>query len=132
MPGAAAGDGAAAVDRLAEGVDDATEHRVADGDLEDATGRPHRLALFDVADLAEDDGADRLLVEVQRQAIGAALELEQLVDAGGREARHAGDAVADLDHTADGGDLGAGREALEALAQRGGDVLGLERELCHL
>ena len=88
--------------------DHATEQGVADDDLEDAAGGPHRLALLDVADLAEDDGADRLLVEVQRQAERAALELEQLVDRRVREARHAGDAVADLDDPADLGRLGLG------------------------
>jgi hypothetical protein len=45
---------------------------------------------------AEHHGADRVVVEVQGEAGGAVLELEQLVDAALREAGHAGDAVADL------------------------------------
>ena len=61
----------------------------------------HRLALFDVADLAEDHGADRLLVEVEREAQGAVFELEQLVDRGVGQARDAGDAVADLEDATD-------------------------------
>ena len=62
----------------------------------------HGLALLDVADaVAEDHGADRLLVEVEGEADGAALELEQLVDADVGQARHAGDAVADLEDAAD-------------------------------
>ncbi len=56
--------------------------------------------------VAEDHGADRLLVEVQGQTDGAALELEQLVDAHVGQARHAGDAVADLE---DATDLGGPR-----------------------
>ena len=94
-------DVALAVEGLAEGVDDPAEQPVADGHREDAAGGGDRLALLDVAHLAQDDGADRLLVEVQGQAQGAALELEQLVDGGVGQARDAGDAVADLDDVAD-------------------------------
>ena len=64
----AADDLARAVDRLAERVDHPAEHRVADGDGEDAAGRLDGLALLDAVGVAEDDGADRLLVEVQREA----------------------------------------------------------------
>ena len=99
--GSVAGDRALAVDRLAERVHDAPEQRVADGHREDAAGRLDRAALLDVVGLAEHDGADRLLVEVQREAERAALELEQLVDRGVGKARHAGDAVADLEDPAD-------------------------------
>src|SRR5205814_4742790 len=55
-------DGPAAVDGFAEGVDDAAEEAVADGDREDAARGPGRLALLDVLDVAEDNGADGLLV----------------------------------------------------------------------
>ena len=63
----AADDLATTVDRLAECVDDSAEHRVADGHAEDAPGGLHRLAFLDAVGVAEDDGADRLFVEVQRQ-----------------------------------------------------------------
>ena len=59
------------------------------------------LTLLDLVGLAEDDRADRLLVEVQREAERAALELEQLVDRGVGQAGDAGDAVADLEDAAD-------------------------------
>ena len=62
------GDRALAVDRLAQGVDDPAEQPVAHGDRQDAPGGVDRLALLDVADVAEDDGADRVLVEVEGQA----------------------------------------------------------------
>ena len=64
----------------------------------------HRGALLDLGGrlaVAQDHGADRVLVEVEREAEGAALELEQLVHADVGQARHAGDAVADLEHAAD-------------------------------
>ena len=88
MPGAwistrrcdAADDLAATVDRLAERVDDTTEQRVADGHAEDATGGLDGLAFFDAVGIAEHDGSDRLLVEVQGETDSAVLEFEQLVD----------------------------------------------------
>ena len=107
---------ALAVDRLAEGVDDAAEHAVADGHREDAAGRLDGLALLDLVDVAEHDGADRVLVEVEGEADGAVLELEQLVHGGVGQARDAGDAVADLGDAADGAGLERRREALEVLA----------------
>ncbi len=92
----AADDLAATIDRLAQRVDHAAEHRVADRHAEDAAGGLHGLTLFDAVGVAQDDGADRLLVEVQRQADAAVFELEQLVDAAIGEAADAGDAVADF------------------------------------
>ena len=50
---------ARAVDRLAERVDDAAEHAVADGHRQDAAGGLDRLAFLDVVGVAEHDGADR-------------------------------------------------------------------------
>ena len=90
------------------------------------------MALLDVLEVAEHDGADRLLVEVEGQSQRAALELDQLVDRALGKAGDAGDAVAHLD---DPPDLLLGQrrgEALEVLAQDGGDVVGLDRELGHL
>ena len=120
------------VDRLAEGVDHPTEHAVADGDRQDPAGGLDRLALLDVVDVAEDDGADRRLVEVEGEADRAVLELEQLVDGGVGKARHAGDAVADLGDAADRARLERRREALEVLLQRRGDVGGGKGEFCHV
>ena len=127
----AADDVATAVDRLAERVDDSAEHRVADGHAEDAAGGLHGLALLDAVGVAEDDGADRLLVEVQRQPDAAVFELEQLVDAAIGQAADAGDAVADLGDAADGAGLERGLETLQVLLECGGDVAGAQREFCH-
>ena len=59
---------AEAVDRVAERVDDAAEVAVADGDREDLAGAGDLLALLDAVELAEDDDADLVLVEVLREA----------------------------------------------------------------
>ena len=90
------------------------------------------LALLDVVGVAEHDGADRLLVEVQREAERAVLELEQLVDRGVGQARDAGDAVADLEHAADLVRARAsGSKPSRFLLQRRGDVVGVDREFSH-
>ena len=125
------GDRAVAVDRIAEGVDDTPEQRVADRHREDAPGGLDRLTLFDRLAAAEDHGADRLLVEVEGEAERPVLELEQLVHAGVGETGHAGDAVADLEDATDLGDVNRRLETLEASAQRTRDVVRVEGEFCH-
>ena len=82
--------------------------------------------------VAEHDGADRLLVEVEGEADRAVLELEQLVDGGVGEAADTGDAVADLRHAADRARLDVTVEAVEVLLDRRRDVGSGERELCHV
>ena len=126
------GERALAVDGVAEGVDDAAEEAVAGGHREDLAGGLHGGALADGAAVAEHHGADRLLVEVQGQAADAALELEQLVHAHAGQARHGGDAVAHLGDAPDLGGRRGGREALEVLLEGGGDVRGVDGQLCHL
>ena len=60
-------------------VDDTSQHCVADRNRQDAAGGPDSLTFLDVLDTAKHDGADGVLVEVQRQAHVAACELEDLV-----------------------------------------------------
>ena len=127
-----AGEVTLAVDRLAERVDDPAEHAVADGHREDAAGRLDGLALFDLVDVAEHDGTDRVLVEVEGEADGAVLELEELVHAGVGQAADAGDAVADFGDAADGAGLERGLETVEVLLERRRDVGGGDGQLGHV
>jgi hypothetical protein len=126
-----AGDRSGAVDRLAEAVDDAAQQPVAHGHGENAAGGLDGLAFLDVRALAEDDRADGLFVEVERDTERPVLELEQLVDTGVRQAGDARDAVADLEDAAHLRDLDGGLEPLEVLAQRVRDVLRVERQFSH-
>ena len=71
-------DGALAVDRLAQRVYDATEHRFTDRDLDDALGALYRVALTDILVGTQDNGADEILLKVLRHAVYAARKLEQL------------------------------------------------------
>ena len=94
-------DGTKAVDGLAKGVHDAAKHCVAGRDVHDAAGGTALVTLLDVLNVAEEDGADLVAVEVLGQAVdvaarGGAGELEKLARHGGLEARHVRDAVADL------------------------------------
>ena len=89
------------------------------------------LAFFDAVGVTENNGADRLLVEVQRQTHRAVLELEQLVDGAVRQATDAGDSVADLRDAPDGACLERGLETLQVLLECSSDVAGAQCEFCH-
>src|ERR1041385_568236 len=74
--------------------------RVADRDARDLAGPLHRLALGHVLPLAEERGADVVLLEVERKPDDPVLELEHLQGDGVLEPVDAGDPVADLQHRA--------------------------------
>jgi len=129
-----ADDGSLAIDGLTEGVHDATEQCVTDRHREDATGGPHRRSLLDcggMLGIADDHGADGVLVEVQGETDGAALELEELVDADVGKARHAGDTVAHLEHPTDLRRFERGVVSRQVLLEGGGDVAGVDGEFSH-
>ena len=111
-----------AVHGLAERVDDAADQRLADGHARDAPGAAHRLALLHVLPVAEQRRADVVLLEVERDAGDAVVELEHLHGDGALEAVDAGDAVTDLEHGADLGEVGLDGEVLDALLEDGGDL----------
>ena len=133
LEGAAAGglDLAAAVDRVAQRVDDAAEVAVADGHREHLAGAADLLALLDAGEVTQDDDADLADVEVQRQTADAALELEQLVGHDRGQSLDTGDAVAGLGDGADllAGDVGAvlGDVVLDGTA----DLVCGDRQLGH-
>ena len=105
------GDRALAVDRLAERVDHAAEHLVADRHRDDAAGALDRVAFLDLRVVAEEHGADAVLFEVQRDAEDAVRELEHLAGHRALDAVHARDAVADRDDGADFGDVDLARRS---------------------
>ena len=124
-------DRALAVDGLAERVDDPAQHDVAHRDRQDPSGLLDSVALFDLLGLAEHDGADRVLVEVQRQPERPAFELQQLVDGCLRQPRHPRDPVTDLEDTSDPRLLERGAETADVLPQRLGDLIGVDGQLSH-
>ena len=122
-------DRAEAVERVAERVDDAAEQRLADRHRRDLAGAADRLALLDLVPLAEERGADVVLLEVEREADDAVLELEHLEREAVLEAVDAGDAVADLQHGADLGEVRLDVEVLDPLAQDRRDLFGAKLHL---
>ncbi len=93
-----------AVDRLAQRVDNASYQRTADGNLGDTASRANLVALLNACVLAEDDDADRILLQVERHANDALLgELDQLVGHHVAQAMDGRDTVTDLDDVADVG-----------------------------
>ena len=99
-PGPVGGDRALLVDRLAQRVDHAADHRLADRHAEQPAGRRDRVAFLDPGVFAQDHHADRRLLEVQRDALDAVLERHHLAGHEPREAVDARDAVADLEDLA--------------------------------
>src|SRR5919109_1312859 len=118
--------GPLAVERIAERVDHAAEQALADRHVDDLLGPLDRAAFLDVAIVAEDHDADIVVLEVQRHAAGAVLELDHLAGLDLVEPIDPGDAVADRQHAANLGDLGLGAEIGDLLLQDGGDLGGAD------
>ena len=86
-----------AVDRAAQGVDRATEVAVADGHGKDLSRAVDDLALFDAAEVTENDGADLALVEVHGQAQRPVFEAQQFVRHGAGQALDVRDTIGRFD-----------------------------------
>ena len=93
-------DQAEPVERLAQRVDHAAEHSLADVDRRDAARPLDRVALLDLVGRTEQHGPDIVLLEVHHDSPDAVLELQQLVGLRVLQAVDADHAVADLEHRA--------------------------------
>ncbi len=113
-----------AVEGVAERVDDAADQRVADRDARHAPGALRGVAFLDLLPLAEQRGADVVLLEVEREPGDPVLELEHLQRDGGLEAVDAGDSVADLEDGPDLGEVGLDVVLLDLLAEDRRDLFG--------
>src|SRR5699024_1022172 len=90
------------------------------------------LALLEPGEVAEDDDTDLVGVEVEREAEGAVLELEQLVGHGRRETLDVGDAVTGVGDAADLFAGGRARVVGPHVAVQGvPDLLRTDRKLRH-
>ena len=112
----------AAVDCDAERVDDAPHELLADGDADDSAGALHRVALADALPVAEERDADVVLLEVEGDAGDVGPEVEHLAGDTVLEPVDAGDAVADLEHGADLGEIGLDVGLRNPLLQDRGDL----------
>ena len=116
---------------LAERVDDAPEQRGPDRDLDHAAGRLDRVAFLDRGGVAEDDRADRLLLEVEGHAHQPVGELEQLRRQRAGQAVDLGDPVADLDDGPDAAGLDARVEVVDRGLDDAGDLVGTDGHRCQ-
>src|SRR5215203_4406891 len=112
----------AAVERVAERVDNASEQLLADGDARHGSAPPHGLAFLDLLPLAEQRCADVVLLQIERDPGDAVLELEQLERQAVLEPVDPGDAIADLQDGADLREVGLDVELLDPLAKDRGDL----------
>ena len=120
-------DRALAVERVAERIDDPADHGRRRPAPAAAAGAAHLVALGDVQVVAEDDDADRVLFEVERQAADAgARELDHLAGHDAGQAVDAGDAVADLQHPADLAGLELRPVLLDLRRQDRNDLVGFK------
>ena len=117
-------DRALAVDGLRERIDHAPKKALPGGHRQDAAGALDGLPLADVDVGAEDDDADRVLFEVQREAERPVLEFDHLARHRVPQTVGAGDAVADLEHGADLVDAEVDVEGLDLLPDDRADLVG--------
>ncbi len=110
------------VERVPERVDDAAEQAFPDWNAHHLASAAHGLALGHVLPLAEERGADVVLLEVERDPDDAVLELQALERHAVLEPVDAGDAVADLEDGADLGEVGLDIELLDPVLQDRGDL----------
>ena len=119
-----AGNRALVIDRLTERVDDTAKESHADRNFDNAPRLANRIAFFNELVVADDDGADRVLLQVERETHDVVGELEELSHLAAGQAIDAGDAVAHLQHAADVLGLNLSLEFLKLLAEDIGDFFG--------
>ena len=115
-----------AVNGLAERIDDAADQLRTHGHRNDAAGALDLVALFDFGEVAEQDGADAVLFEIQRDAVNSVRELQHLARHRLFDAVHARDPIADRYDRADFGDIDVDRVAPDLVPDDFGDFLSLD------
>ena len=119
-----------AVERIAERVEHAADHSLADRHAEQFAGAPHLVALHHFQVVAEDDHADGVFLEIECQSRDAAGEFDHFTGHHAGEAPHARDAVADLEHATDLANVDARLEPVDLLTQYRGDLVRIEFHEC--
>ncbi len=98
-------DRALAVERIAQRIEHAADHRVAHRHAQQLAGAADLVPFLDVQVIAENDHADGVLFQVERQADGPAGELDHLAGHHAGQAVDARNAVAHLQHATDLADV---------------------------
>src|SRR6266550_4605634 len=122
-------DRALAVDRFAERVHHPADERIAHRHLDDLAGGPDLVAFFDALIGPEDDRADRILLEVERDAADPALEFEQLEGLCTLQAVDLRDPVADLGNDAHVRGQDRDVELLDPALDQAADFVGTDAHM---
>ncbi len=115
-----------AVDRLAERIDDASQHDFADRYRGDATGAPHAVAFFDLRVRAHDHDADVVLFEVERDSLQSVGKLDELGRSHAAQSVDAREVRPDLDDRTDFVFLDLGLELLDLLFEDAGNFVSVD------
>jgi len=107
-----------AVHRVAQGIHNAAQQRLAHRHFQNAPGGLHHIAFGDMAVVAQDHRAHRILLQVQRKAVRVARKLQHFAVLSPGQAVNAADAVGDGHHRAHLNLLRGGIEILDALADQ--------------
>ena len=105
----------AIVDGVSERINHAAYQRLSHRNLHDAAGALYQIAFFDFLKVAEQNGADFIFLEIERQPAYFVGKLEQLAGHNFLEAVNLGNAVADFNYRADFRDGDAGLKILDLL-----------------
>src|SRR5690606_19276665 len=115
-------DRALAVDRRAQCVDHAAAQLGANRHFQNAAGGLHRIAFGDVAVFAQNNGTDRVTLEVQRETKGVVGKFEHFALHHVGQTVNTGDAVGYRNHGALGADVGRRAQTLDAALQQFADL----------
>jgi hypothetical protein len=115
-------DRALAIDRHAQGIHHAAQHGLAHRHLEDTAGGLDHRALGDVLVLAEDHGADGVLLQVERETEGVAREFEHFAIGNVGQTVDTNDTVGNRHDRAFVPRLGGGLELLDLLLDEIADL----------
>ena len=126
VPGLVGLDWPLAIDGLAQRIDDAAEHGLADRHLHDAAGALGHVTFFNRGFLAHQHAGHCVLFQIQGHAEHAVWELDELHGHGVFEAIDAGHTVAHLDDLADFREVELLRVGLNLAADNGADFFRLD------
>ncbi len=94
-----------AVNRLTERIDDSAEQLLTDRNRHDLLGTLDARAFLDIVIGAEQNGTDKVVLEVERHAGDAAFKFQQLAGHALLQSVHVGNAVTDGDYRTDIGKI---------------------------
>ena len=117
-----------AIDRVAERIDDPAQKRFTDRDFENAPRCLNRVTLGDVLVIAKHYRADRVLLEIQRQAVRVLRKLEHFTVPRVGQSVNAHDTVGNADDSAHIACFSRCFEILDSLFNQLADFRSLE---CH-